>query len=82
VSAFAFVRPPDRIQVDAVTIMGQTTADDLSSIQRLWPSFEHRVGLRGRKMYALVDTAAQTYTACTPVLERDRPRDLDLVVGT
>jgi hypothetical protein len=35
VPACAFVRPPDPFQVDAVSIMGQTTADDLSSIQQL-----------------------------------------------
>jgi hypothetical protein len=33
-------------------------------------------------MYALVDTVAKTYTACTPVLARDRPLDLGLLVGT
>ncbi len=61
--------------------MEWTTADDLPSIQALWPRFERLVGLRGRKMYARVDERAGTYTVCTPVLAADRPAELDLATG-
>jgi hypothetical protein len=56
-------------------------ADEVEEIQRLWPRFEQLVGLRGRKMYAMVDLGLRTYTACTPVLDRDEPGTLGLEVG-
>jgi hypothetical protein len=58
------------------------TRDELPAIQRLWPRFEELVGLRGRKMYAMVDTQAGTYAACTPVREDDDPDRLGLETGT
>ena len=39
------------------------------------------VGLRGRKMYGSVDTAAGTYTTCTPVRDGDDPQALGLDLG-
>jgi hypothetical protein len=77
-----FVTPPDRIERSEVPVMQQTTVDDLAHIQAAWPSFEDLVGLRGRKMYALVDTAHDTYTVCTPLKDGDRPDRLGLQVGT
>jgi hypothetical protein len=43
-----FVSPPDRILREDVTVMQQTTVDDLAHIQQAWPPFEQLVGLRGR----------------------------------
>jgi hypothetical protein len=74
--------PPDRVERHDVLVMQQTTVDDLSHIQRVWPSFERLVGLKGRKMFALVDTRRSTYTVCTPVRPDDRPEGLGLDVGT
>ena len=55
--------------------MQRTTADDLAHIQMVWPSFELLVGLRGRKMYALVDTDQNTVcTFCEPATTRSSPR--------
>lgn len=76
------VSPPDRIKRGDVTVMQQTTADDLAHIQKAWPDFEQLVGLRGRKMYALIDTAQDSYTVCTPVRDGDDPDALGLQVGT
>ena len=73
---------PDRIERADVTVMQRTTLDDLPHIQALWPPFETLVGLRGRKMYAAVDVAAGTYTACTPVRPDDDPAAIGLEVGT
>jgi hypothetical protein len=75
-------RPPDRISRDDVLVMEQSAADELPAIQALWSSFERLVGLRGRKMYARVDEAAHTYTACTPIKADDRHDQLGLQVGT
>lgn len=61
--------------------MLERTRDDLEAIQELWPRFERLVGLRGRKMFALVDGEAGEYAACTPVLDRDNPAALELEVG-
>ena len=58
------------------------TRDELPAIQRLWPRFEELVGLPGRKMYAMVDTQAGTYAACTPVQDDDDPGRLGLETGT
>src|SRR5215510_13859157 len=76
------VRPPDRIERSDVTVMEQSTADDLPHIQELWVSFEELVGLHGRKMYACVDTEAGTYTTCTPLRDDDDATALGLTVGT
>ncbi|WP_370962297.1 GyrI-like domain-containing protein [Amycolatopsis sp. cg9] len=77
----ALTAPPARIERADVAVMERTTADDLPSIQALWPWFERLVGLRGRKMYARVDERAGTYTVCTPVREGDRPAELGLATG-
>ena len=76
-----FAAAPDRISRADVTVMTRTTVDDLPHIQALWPAFEHLVGLRGRKMYASVNTAAGTYTTCTPVRAGDDPQALGLELG-
>lgn len=78
VTAQLFTAVPDRFSRAEVTVMARTTVDDLPHIQALWPAFEHLVGLRGRKMYAAVDTAAGTYTTCTPVRPGDEPQALGL----
>ncbi|MGP4049890.1 hypothetical protein [Streptomyces sp. 2A115] len=62
--------------------MQRTTADELAGIQRLWPSFEQLVGVRGRKIYARIDEQRNTYTVCTPIKENDSPDSLGLSVGT
>jgi len=77
-SAPIFALGPDRISRADVTVMARTTVDDLPHIQALWPVFEQLVGLRGRKMYGSVDTAAGTYTTCTPVRDGDDPSALGL----
>jgi hypothetical protein len=78
-----FVSLPDRMHRDGdVTVMQQTTVDDLAHIQQVWPPFEELVCLRGRKMFALVDTDANSYTVCTPVKDGDDPDSLGLQVGT
>jgi hypothetical protein len=77
-----FVSPPDRLRRDDVTVMAQTTVDDLAHIQQVWPPFEELVGLRGRKMYALIDTSQDTYSVATPVRDGDDPGRLGLQVAT
>jgi len=62
--------------------MQQTTVDELEHIRAIWPAFEQTVGLRGRRMYAMIDTDLHTYTVCTPVREVDRPDELSLQIGT
>ena len=78
----AFRTRPDRIQRGDVTVMQQTTVDDLPHIQALWPSFEKLVGLRGRKMYARVDLQRNAYTVCTPLHDDDDAGLLGLELGT
>jgi hypothetical protein len=73
---------PNRIQRQDVTVMQQTTADELPQIRAIWPSFERLVGLRGRKMFARIDESAGTYTVCTPIKADDRPDRLGLQLGT
>ena len=73
--------PPKRIHRPDVTVMEQATADELPEIQKLWPSFERLVGLRGRKMYGRADVKANTYTVCTPIKDDDRPDELGLRTG-
>jgi hypothetical protein len=69
---------PARTLKAGVTVMLERTGDELPAIQQLWPRFEHLVGVRGRRMYAMVDTSAGTYAACTPVREGDDPARLGL----
>jgi hypothetical protein len=73
---------PDRIQRVDVTVMQQTTVDDLAHIQAAWPSFERLVGMRGRKMYAYVYERANTYTVCTPIRDDDPVDHYGLQRGT
>jgi hypothetical protein len=77
-----FHQEPDRIERNDVMVMEQTTVDDLPHIQALRPSFEQRVGLRGRKMFGRADLRLNTYTACTPVRDDDDPEVLGIQVGT
>lgn len=74
-----FLAQPDRIQRRDVTVMQQTTVDEMTHIQAIWPPFEQLVGLRGRKMYAQINTHLNTYTVCTPLRDDDR---LGLQLGT
>ncbi len=73
VAGVIFDSQPTRILKAGVTVMLERTSDELPAIQRLWPRFEGLVGLRGRQMYAMVDTRAGTYAACTPVREGEEP---------
>jgi hypothetical protein len=73
--------PINVIERDPVTVLLKTCRDELAEIQRLWPEFEQLVGVRGRKMYATVNVAAGTYTACTPLRPDDDPEALRVVVG-
>lgn len=77
-----FARPVDVVDREPVPVVQATCADELGEIQRLWPWFEELVGLRGRRMYAVADEAAATYTTCTPVRPDDDPAALGLEVGT
>jgi hypothetical protein len=77
-----FATPPDHIERIDVTVMQQTVADELPQIQAAWPAFEAIVGLPGRKMYARVDTKADTYSVCTPLHPGDDPDALGLDVAT
>lgn len=81
VSMALFDSQPTRILKSGVTVMFERTRDELPAIQQLWPHFEHLVGVRGRRMYAMVDTQAATYAACTPVKEEDDPAHFGLDVG-
>ena len=72
---------PARTLKADVTVMLQRTRDALPAIQELWPRFETLVGLRGRRMYAMVDLAGGTYAACTPVRGDDDPAALGLETG-
>jgi len=77
-----FSQKPDRIERLDVAVMEQSTVDDLSHIQSLWPRFEELVGLRGRKMFGRADVLLNTYTACTPVRADDDAEVLGLQLGT
>ena len=77
-----FAAAPSRIHQGDVIVMQRTTVDDMEHIRAIWPPFEETVGLRGRKMYAMIDTDLHTYTVCTPVREDDRPDELSLLLGT
>ena len=76
-----FTSAPGLIDREPTAVMKATCADDLSEIQALWPWFEQRVGLRGRKMYATADVRTNTYTTCTPLRRGDDPAGLGLEVG-
>lgn len=69
---------PARTLKSSVLVMLERTRDELPAIQQLWPRFEALVGLRGRRMYAMVDTGAGTYAACTPVKQGDDPGQFGL----
>jgi hypothetical protein len=77
-----FAAPPDRIERIDVAVLQRTVGDELPQIQAAWPAFEAVVGLRGRKMYARVDTRADTYSVCTPVRDGDDPDQLGLELAT
>jgi hypothetical protein len=77
-----FTTPPDHIERIDVTVMQQTVGDELPQIQAAWPAFEALVGLSGRKMYARVDTEADTYSVCTPVRAGDDAGRLGLELAT
>src|ERR1017187_8494934 len=77
-----FDSQPTRTQKPDMAVMLERTRDELSAIQQLWPRFEHLVGLRGRRMYAMVDIRAGTYAACTPAWEGDDPARLGLDTAT
>jgi hypothetical protein len=77
-----FDAAPTRIHRDAVAVMLRRTADEITAIQRLWPEFETLVGVHGRHMYAMVDTAAASYASCTPIRDDDDPAALGLETGT
>lgn len=64
---------PTRILKAGLSVMLERTRDEVPAIQQLWPRFERLVGLRGRRMYAMVDLRAGTYAACTPVKDGDDP---------
>jgi len=68
-----FDSQPARTLKADVTVMLKRTRDELPAIQQLWPRFERLVGLRGRRMYAMVDVRAGIYAACTPAREGDDP---------
>lgn len=74
-------RLPDLIDRELLTVMTASCADDLAQIQHLWPWFEDKVGLRGRRMYAAAYVSAGTYMTCTPVRAGDDPQALGLEVG-
>jgi hypothetical protein len=69
---------PARTLKAGLTVMLDRTRDELPAIQQLWPRFERLVGLRGRRMYAMVYTGAGTYAACTPIRDGDEPARLGL----
>ena len=77
-----FDSQPTRTRKPDVAVMLERTRDELPAIQQLWPRFEHLVGLRGRRMYAMVDIRAGTYAACTPAREGDDPALLGLDTAT
>ncbi len=68
-------RPVRALKAD-VTVMLERTRDELPAIQELWPRFERLVGLRKRRMYAMI--TAQSYAACTPLKDGDNPAHFGL----
>jgi hypothetical protein len=73
-----FDAPPARVLKADVPVMLERTSDELTAIQQLWPRFEGLVGLRGRRMYAMVEGSGGTYAACTPIKDGDDPAALGL----
>ena len=53
-----FDSQPTRTLKPDVAVLLERTREELPAIQQLWPRFEHLVGLRGRRMYAMVDIRA------------------------
>jgi hypothetical protein len=82
VAGVIFDSQPTRTLKADVTVMLERTRDELPAIQQLWPRFERLVGLRRRRMYAMVDIRAGTYAACTPAREGDDPGRLGLETAT
>ncbi len=76
-----FDSQPARRLKAGVAVMLERTSDEIKAIQQLWPRFENLVGLRGRRMYAMVDTAAASYAACTPIRADDDPAGFGLDTG-
>src|SRR5579875_169146 len=76
-----FDSEPVRIERREERVMLARTRDELEAIQELWPRFERLVGLRGRRMYALVDGPRGEYVTCTPVRDGDDPAALGLEIG-
>jgi hypothetical protein len=72
---------PDLLHRDDVLVMLASTRDELGAIQGQWEWFEALVGLRGRRMFALVDEVRGTYTTCTPLRPGDDPGALGLQRG-
>jgi hypothetical protein len=77
-----FDAAPSRIKRDEVAVMLRRTKDEIADIQRLWQVFEELVGVRGRHMYAMVDTTLDSYATCTPIRPDDDPAALGLETGT
>jgi hypothetical protein len=82
VAGVIFDSQPTRTLKSDVAVMLERTRDERSAIQQLWPRFERLVGLRGRRMYAMVDVRAGTYTVCTPAREGDDPARFGLDTAT
>jgi len=76
-----FAASPKRVHREDVTVLQQETTDAPEDMQRTWESFETLVGLRGRKMYGLMDKDAGRYRVCTPVRDGDHADELTLDVG-
>jgi hypothetical protein len=81
VEASFFDSQPTRICKEAQTVMFERTSDELAAIEGLWRHFEQLVGLRGRRMYAMVEPNTSSYATCTPVKDDDDPDLLGLSVG-
>ena len=81
VAGVMFDSEPTRTLKAGVTVMLERTRDELPAIQQLWPRFENLVGLRGRRMYAMVDICTGTYAACTPVKAGDDPARFGLATA-
>jgi hypothetical protein len=77
-----FARPIDLLDREPASVMLASCVDELPAIQALWARFERLVGLRGRRMYGVVDLTAGTYTTCTPLRPDDDPAAYRLEVGT
>ena len=75
-----FDSQPARALKADLAVMLERTRDELPAIQELWPRFERRVGLPGRRMYAMISQG--TYATCTPIKDDDDPASLGLDTAT